>query len=1019
MFKHFLTTAFFISAFSFTFAQQPLSQIQPDVHYREGIALLGEGKFVAASEAFKSYLGQGKDPVKRVDAEYYIAYCAVRLQNDDGEALIAEFIRQHPDNARASLAYFELGDIKYRSKQYDDAIRDLNKLDFDQLPDNVSSEARFKLGYSYFTQKKFDKAYEQFNEVKKTENDYQFPASYYAGYINFEKGEYDRAYYDFKRAEKNKAYASVVPSLLVKVLYKQGKYDELIRTAESALNDNGVRNKTDIYLYLGEAYYQKKNYANAAGNYDKYLKANRTKPDRDILYRIADTQQQAKAYDGAIDNFKQVALVDDTLGQYASYQLGNLYLKTGNKAYALAAFKKASESHFNQQIEEEAFFKYAKLNFDLGNFDDAVNAIISYKEKYPQSDKIKNTDELLTQAYLNTKNYDAAIAHFEKLKNRSDIINRAYQKITFYKGTELFNDGQYYQAVQMFNKSLQYPFDNNFVVKANFWNGEAYSIGRKYEEAVNAYAAVFRADPDGTSPEYLKARYGIGYAYFNQQDYEKALGHFKYYTETLERQGKGMNYGDALVRLGDCYYATKNYDLALATFDKVINNKESGAAYAFFREGVINGILGNLDAANNNFDKVINYYKSSPYVSNAVFQKGQFNFEKGNYQVAITYFDRVIKDFPQSNFVPYALQSRAIANTNLKNYQAAANDYERIISNYPTHEVANSALLSLQQVLANLNRSGDFDQYMAKYKNANPQSTELVSIEYEAAKTLYFNQKYDAAIRSLQKFIGQYPESATVPEARYYLADAYYRNGQPKDALEQYYQLAANDNFDRYNRVIQRIAELEYAQGNTRAAIGYDHRLEKIATNKKEQYTAWRGLMLAYYQLQQYDSVDVYAENIVTKGQVAANSENEATLYLGKSAYARKQYDQALDYFLSTVNSAKDENGAEAQYLIASIYHDQGNFKKSNETLFSLNSNYSSYDQWLGKSFLLIADNFLAMDEAFQAKATLESVIKNSPVQEIKETARQKLEAINQKSKAEAEAASKPDTLVVDEPEKK
>ena len=550
MFKHLLTTTFFISAFTFVFAQQQLSEIQSDVHYREGIALLEQGKFVAASEAFKSYLDSSSDPVKRADAEYYVAYCAVRLQNEDGEALIDAFVRNHPENSKASQAYYELGDIKYRSRQYKDAIKYFNKLYFTQLPADVRNEARFKLGYSYFTQRDFDKAYEQFNTIKKEDSEYQYPASYYAGYINFEKGEFDRAYYDFVRAEKNSAYAPVVPSLVVKVLYKQKRYDDLIKYGEEALIKNGIRDKSDIYLFLGEAYYQKKNYSKAAENYNAYLDANRTKPDRDILYRIADTQQQAKAFDKAIDNFKQVALVDDTLGQYASYQLGNLYLKTDSKNYALAAYKKASEANFNHQIEEEAFFKYAKLNFDLGNFDEAVNSIMAYKEKYPQSDRIKNTDELLTQAYLNTKNYDAAIAHFEQLKNRSDIINRAYQKITFYKGTELFNDGQYYQSVQMFDKSLQYPFDKEFVIKANFWKGEAYSIGQKYDEAVIAYAAVFRADPDGRSLEYLKSRYGIGYAYFNQQDYEQALNHFKYYTDALERNGKGLNYTDAPGKIG-------------------------------------------------------------------------------------------------------------------------------------------------------------------------------------------------------------------------------------------------------------------------------------------------------------------------------------------------------------------------------------------------------------------------------------------------------------------------------------
>ena len=36
------------------------------------------------------------------------------------------------------------------------------------------------------------------------------------------------------------------------------------------------------------------------------------------------------------------------------------------------------------------------------------------------------------------------------------------------------------------------------------------------------------------------------------------------------------------------------------------------------------------------------------------------------------------------------------------------------------------------------------------------------------------------------------------------------------------------------------------------------------------------------------------------------------------------------------------------------------------------------YTEWLDKGFLLVAENFIAMKEYFQAKATLQSIIDNS-----------------------------------------
>ncbi len=49
----------------------------------------------------------------------------------------------------------------------------------------------------------------------------------------------------------------------------------------------------------------------------------------------------------------------------------------------------------------------------------------------------------------------------------------------------------------------------------------------------------------------------------------------------------------------------------------------------------------------------------------------------------------------------------------------------------------------------------------------------------------------------------------------------------------------------------------------------------------------------------------------------------------------------------------------------------------------------------MGRSFLLIADNYLKMNELLQAKATLNSLIENHPSEEIKAKARKKLNEID------------------------
>jgi hypothetical protein len=105
-------------------------------------------------------------------------------------------------------------------------------------------------------------------------------------------------------------------------------------------------------------------------------------------------------------------------------------------------------------------------------------------------------------------------------------------------------------------------------------------------------------------------------------------------------------------------------------------------------------------------------------------------------------------------------------------------------------------------------------------------------------------------------------------------------------------------------------------------------------------------------------------------------------------------FEKAKDSFINTLNTAKDEYGAEAQYLLAEILHLEEQFKQSNEALFDLHKNFGSYQLWYDKSFLLIAENFIKMNETFQAAQTLQSLIDNSKLSFIVDQARIKLAGI-------------------------
>ena len=90
---------------------------------------------------------------------------------------------------------------------------------------------------------------------------------------------------------------------------------------------------------------------------------------------------------------------------------------------------------------------------------------------------------------------------------------------------------------------------------------------------------------------------------------------------------------------------------------------------------------------------------------------------------------------------------------------------------------------------------------------------------------------------------------------------------------------------------------------------------------------------------------------------------------------------------LTTINLVKDESASEAQYLLAELFFNKNEKKQALETLYTLNENFISQKYWVGKSYLLIAKIFISMDENFQAKATLNSLIDNSEIEIIRKEA--------------------------------
>ncbi|WP_066510942.1 tetratricopeptide repeat protein [Rufibacter sp. DG15C] len=978
-------------------AQQPQTFRSEERFYQEGLELYDREKFGAAQQAFAEYIRLIKDPTKTADAQYYYAVSGLHLFHPDAEQLVLQFAQRYPSHPKAASAFFELGTAFFDKKSYDKAIQYLEKAPADRLDEAQLKEAEFKLGYSYFGKKDFEKAKTLFDRNKKGSHAYSFASSYYAGYLAYRAGDYIGAKLDLKVAEQSDDYRTIVPYMLTEVLYKEGNFAEVITYGEKSLKITPkVQNPDEISLLVGDAYFQRNDFKKASQYFKAYAEGKKNL-DKTVQYKIGFSDYKTGNFKGAIQNLKPVAFQSDSLGQNASYHLGLSYLKDNNKQFALGAFDQARKLNIDKNVKEGATVKYAQLNFELGNFSEVINSLAAFNKDFPNSKFGDEADDLISEAYLNSSNYLEAIQHIESLPKRSHRINETYQRVTYYQAVKLYNDQLFQQAVALLDKSLGFPYDKEIQAGSNFLKGEAFSIGQRWPQAVNSYGAVFQTPNSGRTEFYVKSRYGIGYAYYNNKEYEKALTHFKAYLNDNSVKAGNPNYADAMLRLADCYYVTKDYGNALEWYDKALAAKTPDADYALFQKGVVYSLTNRRDDAIKSLQTVIRSYPKSRYADDAVYQKGIIDFENSNYAPAIASFSDLIDNRPGSSLVPSALQKRGVANMNLRKMPEAIADFKRVIDQYPTHPIANNAIYSLQEALGESNQTEQLDTYLGKFKSANPESDALESVEYEAAKSLYFNEKYKLAIPKFEAFLKAYPASASVANARYFLGDSYFRNGDKANALRSLKEVALEGKSEYLSKAVQRVADMEFEVGNYAEAASFYSRLRDLAVNKKEQANALKGLMQSFYYTNDFNNTILIADELIARGNATLDAYNSALLFRGKANYAQGRLDQAIKEFTTAATSATDVNGAEAHYLVAEIYYKQQKYKEALDQAFAFSKTFGDYENLLGKSFLLIAEVYVAQNEVFQAKATLNSIIENSPDKEIVEAAKVKLAELENK----------------------
>jgi TolA-binding protein len=999
-----LLFAFIIST-GITWAQETAHYTNDMAAYYHALELYQNKAYVASKVAFQEAAHSFDDfSEMRANCDYYVANCAVRLGEQNADALVQDFVDKYPNSTKRNDAFMEVANYYYDTGKYAHALKWLGRVKYKNMPHGTYENYLFKYGYALFATGNLTQSKEYFVQLIDSQ-EYGAQAKYYYGYVAYQQDDYQNAEEYLGQVSGDKNYDKEVSYYLADMNFKLGKFQKAIDAALPLLPNANHRDKSEINKIIGESYFNLAQYQEAIPYLQEY-KGKRGKWTNTDYYLLGYSYYKQQDYENAIKQFNKIIDGNNAVAQNAYYHLAECYLKTNKKTEALNAFMNASQMDFKPQIKEDAYLNYAKLSYEIGNpYKNVAEVLQDFLNAYPNTPEKENIKDLIVSAFIQSQDYQGAINYLEKEhKNKN---NATYQKIAFERGIQLYKNGKYKVAKENFEKSLTNSVLPEYTAKATYWKGQSAYQNQDYTEALSDFTTFKNLPSAGNTQESGDINYQIAYVYFKQKKYQDASQYFKnYVNQSVSNQEK---YQDAYLRLADTYYVSKNYSQAYQSYQKAKKENNKVADYATFQSAICEGFLGNTSHKIELLESIPVTYPRSGYKDEALYVLGTTYTDINQPQKALDAYDRLINQLSRSSFVPRALLKKGLIYYNENKIEEALNTYKLAVSKYPNTAIAQEAVQNARRIYISTGRVDEYADWVKGLDFVNVTNTELDKDMYDAAERQYVMGDYGKAISAFNKYLQNFPSGLRALEAHFYLAQSFDNQNKEDIAIEHYTYVANQPTNEFTEESLVKLTQFLLNKDQWSQATPHLLTLENVATHSQNVLYAQSNLMKSYYQSEDYTQAVVYAEKSLQHPLADNQVKADAQIIVARAAWQTGDTAKARSAYKNVESIATGELMAEALYYDAYFKNLDGNFKNSNVVVQKIASDYASYKKWGAKSLIVMAKNFYGLNDAYQATYILDNVIQNFPqfpdvVQEAKD----------ELAKIKAEQAKTNDSVIPD-----
>ena len=908
--------------------------------YDRALELYGHGMYAEAAQLLERIPGS--------EAEGYAALCAIELQTPGYEQRAEAFLDRWPESPLVPQVNFRWAQDLFDRGLYGEASYRFGCVTQDELMPGQVAEYAYKRGYSAFGSG--DLALSRML-LEKMQNlppsDYTAPSQYSLGYVCYSLGDFREAADWFAKSAVDPRFTQLANYYILECRFNEKDYNYVIKFGEDIYDKipadrqpHFARIMSESYLVLGDkekarSYYQKNLADNTARNRSDWFYAG------SVLYAVEDWQ-------GAVESFSQMPERTDSLGQIANYQLGYSYIQLRNKVAALDAFKDASALSWNKDIQEDAYFNYAKLA--------KGDQIYSY----------------MAMAALANHDYEAAVAAYDNIDELDPRMQSNYMKAYFLRANQLIQNGAWRDAVPHLKAAAYYsPRQDPFNQLSRYWVAESYYRDGKYADARSVLMDLYNLSALDGKKEGDLIPYDIAYTFFKEEDYPAALKWFNnYLAGRHDAQG-----ADAETRIGDCYFFQKDYTTAIAAFErKLADYPDPDDIYPYYRAGVACGLVRDFPRKVQFLERVKKASPSAPYYADAMYELGRAYVSVGEPEDAVRTFRTLRASTDDPDFSTRALLELGMIARNGGDDAKALEYYKEVASQ--GGDYADDALLAIESIYRTRQEP---DAYLAFVNSlgdkASRTDAQKEEVYFGTAEEIFLGGNYAKAESTFRSYLEKYPEGAKAAQASFYLGECYRGLGDKEKAVDAY-TAALDRGLDGsfLETAWLRLGDLSYSMQRYPKAYSSYLKLRDVAQLDDNKAAASVGLMRSAFKAREFEDALAAAQSVRSARGSSDDLRREADYVRAKSCLGMSRRAEAYGIFEQLAKDPSTDEGAEAAYLIIQDKFDRAEFDGIQDKVYDFSAKASGQNYWLAKAFIVLGDTFAENGNLAQAKATFDSI---------------------------------------------